>query len=704
MTRAEILALPTQEKSRHIRASDTGSYYSIEAGQSGASAKMCVSVDPGHSESMAVEQLVSGSASLRRLSPVASAELAAHQTKASTNQQLTIWTFGDSMMSGSRLPFGITWLLHHKTPVIGYALEAILTQVVSGSVAVPPANANGSQRQDLWDTGKVWQLSTGAIIRCVNENGSTVGLYGNKSIFYCAKQAGGGTATIEYSRDGSAWLSLGTLDTSGTDGEIARAALTPGAGGGHYIYRVTATGGPVRYIGAKIWDDTRSGVIIANSNMGGITINSTLSAPAAVRNTIAADLGKIILITQFREGTGELTDTILGNFLDAWETAIPNGEIVLIDQCDTPSLDGNDFTATVNALHRSQAAARNRVRVYDINAVMGSEAERDARGFYNASVRGTVAVNAATNVLTCSVAHNFSVGGEITFSTNGTLPGPLQAWTMENPKRYFVKSVPTTTTFTISETNGGAEVDLTDSGSGTHYVWQTDTIHMSDDAWRFVGADLASKIVNFANGTCPAPVYRDGSGAREVFFGGLAEEYMPGSYMFRMPRAGRGRWGVSSKTNLGGIYRMGFACQAHNAPFADGVIFELSNDGGYKTPWTIDGSGYSYYGPYAATTNSGYTIGARLVVEEDNNGKSVAAFFHKGTPTVPIFRTGMNASGTRTDKFQVWSDGKVSQMPPASAAPLVNGELVVEATNNTSLTFKLKGSDGTVRTGTITLA
>lgn len=46
----------------------------------------------------------------------------------------------------------------------------------------------------------------------------------------------------------------------------------------------------------------------------------------------------------------------------------------------------------------------------------------------------------------------------------------------------------------------------------------------------------------------------------------------------------------------------------------------------------------------------------------------------------------------------------VLAFPPASIAPTVNGELVVEATSNTSLTFKLKGSDGTVRTGAITLS
>lgn len=42
--------------------------------------------------------------------------------------------------------------------------------------------------------------------------------------------------------------------------------------------------------------------------------------------------------------------------------------------------------------------------------------------------------------------------------------------------------------------------------------------------------------------------------------------------------------------------------------------------------------------------------------------------------------------------------------PSASLTPAVNGELVVEATANTTLTFRLKGSDGTVRSAALTLA
>lgn len=42
--------------------------------------------------------------------------------------------------------------------------------------------------------------------------------------------------------------------------------------------------------------------------------------------------------------------------------------------------------------------------------------------------------------------------------------------------------------------------------------------------------------------------------------------------------------------------------------------------------------------------------------------------------------------------------------PAASVTPASNGDVDIQLTSNTSLTFKAKGSDGTVRSGSVTLA
>lgn len=48
--------------------------------------------------------------------------------------------------------------------------------------------------------------------------------------------------------------------------------------------------------------------------------------------------------------------------------------------------------------------------------------------------------------------------------------------------------------------------------------------------------------------------------------------------------------------------------------------------------------------------------------------------------------------------------GGFARALPASSTPVNNGDLTMQLTSNTSLTFKVKGSDGTVRSGSIALA
>ena len=80
-------------------------------------------------------------------------------------------------------------------------------------------------------------------------------------------------------------------------------------------------------------------------------------------------------------------------------------------------------------------------------------------------------------------------------------------------------------------------------------------------------------------------------------------------------------------------------------------------------------------------------------------------FYPNNTETLQITRSGTDCrftsnGGTGTFKF----NQDVTQRPGSSVTPSANGDLSVEATNDTTLTFKFKGSDGVVRSGTITLS
>jgi hypothetical protein len=61
----------------------------------------------------------------------------------------------------------------------------------------------------------------------------------------------------------------------------------------------------------------------------------------------------------------------------------------------------------------------------------------------------------------------------------------------------------------------------------------------------------------------------------------------------------------------------------------------------------------------------------------------------------------IGVTGTR---FRVGYFDDLSLRPSASRTPAANGDVEIELTNNTTLTFKAKGDDGVVRSGTVTLS
>lgn len=76
---------------------------------------------------------------------------------------------------------------------------------------------------------------------------------------------------------------------------------------------------------------------------------------------------------------------------------------------------------------------------------------------------GTFTAVAATNVITTSAAHGKIVGDRVRVSSATTLPAGMAAATT-----YYVLTVPSTTTMTVSATLGGAVLDITDTGTGVH--------------------------------------------------------------------------------------------------------------------------------------------------------------------------------------------------------------------------------------------
>lgn len=74
-------------------------------------------------------------------------------------------------------------------------------------------------------------------------------------------------------------------------------------------------------------------------------------------------------------------------------------------------------------------------------------------GATDRQVSATSNTTVAGNIITTPAAHKLQVGDEVKF---GTTNGGLTAGTL-----YYVQSVPSSTTFTVSTTNGGAAVTIT---------------------------------------------------------------------------------------------------------------------------------------------------------------------------------------------------------------------------------------------------
>ena len=88
------------------------------------------------------------------------------------------------------------------------------------------------------------------------------------------------------------------------------------------------------------------------------------------------------------------------------------------------------------------------------------------RTYYVGFDLGTCTIsNASPGVVTTTTNHNLQAGDPVILSTTGTLPAPLIAGAV-----YYVVTVLSATTFTVSLTPSGAAVNTTSAGSGTHRV------------------------------------------------------------------------------------------------------------------------------------------------------------------------------------------------------------------------------------------
>lgn len=156
---------------------------------------------------------------------------------------------------------------------------------------------------------------------------------------------------------------------------------------------------------------------------------------------------------------------------------------------------------------------------------------------------------------------------------------------------------------------------------------------------------------------------------------------------------------LGASSDIFGMYGLPICNGSGIFPTVNGIVASYRSSGGYA----IITNGRSLYIPDASKTSNGsITNNYGIYIENQTAG---------GTLNYAIYSVGGNSYfggnigiNEIDPNYKLDVNGTFGCTPGTSVTPVDNGDLIFEATSNTQVTFKLKGSDGTIRSGILTLA
>ena len=187
-----------------------------------------------------------------------------------------------------------------------------------------------------------------------------------------------------------------------------------------------------------------------NDNAAAGQIGEYLSASLAVGSATALTTATAKTVTNTYLPPGDWDVWGVVDFLPAGTTSIT---VLAVGASATANTPGPDDTYALDSMNAT---------------VPGAIAQRKAIPMQRVTIANnttTVTItNATPAVATYAGADNFANNDVIVFATTGALPSPLVAGT-----EYYIVSINTgANTFQIAATSGGAAINTTTNGSGTH--------------------------------------------------------------------------------------------------------------------------------------------------------------------------------------------------------------------------------------------
>jgi len=277
---------------------------------------------------------------------------------------LTVFMSGDSLGELGVWP-ALRALLEERMSRVGIGIDSVKYVTQSGTVTEGTTEARNGE--EYWGSGRVRTLASGAILRMgdQDEDGNIIPFLCTDASFYFPVVAGAGEVLIETSTDeGATWSTIeAAVDTStGTNVIVHTETFSELP----RLFRLTATAGPVEFIGCLLRNKNRKGLTSVLSQRGGNGFHQFIEASADILNAVMADIAPTVVLTQYLEGPTGMA--AFGTYADRIETAAPDADhLVMIDY----ERDGNNTAEnTLAPIYRTEAARVQDLQVFETGKVL----------------------------------------------------------------------------------------------------------------------------------------------------------------------------------------------------------------------------------------------------------------------------------------------------------------------------------------------